>query len=386
MLKPIKLFLILVTIYSISSAQNGIVRSYYPGGRLKSEVSFTNDILDGPSITYYPNGNIKSEKNYSRGILNGYQRKFYEDGLIREEYFVRDGIIDGNLRKYYDNGGLAELVVYSDGIQIQNSIFAYDSLYVAPINAYKIGNRQQELLDKKKQELICDVEVCPVPVGSLQAIQNNLIYPEHALLYGLEGTVTLIASISDNGNVISTEVIKHLGLGCDEAAQEAVKKTQFIPGQNHNRAVESRVTLNIDFKIFERAFVQYQNNLQDKTIVEKVNDKLDEKEVKAPLSQTVVINCDLEECPYPVGGLKSINDNLEIPGIAKRLKLKGEIIIEALIDKFGNVQNTEVKRGIGYGCDDSVESAIMRTKFNPGRKNGKETDTKVTIIFPFSYE
>jgi TonB family protein len=368
-----------ISIYS----QNGIIKSFYPNGSLKSEISYVNDVYDGYAYFFFLNGNLKSERNFSRGILNGFVREFYENGLMKEEYFMRNGIIDGNFRKYHTNGALAQLIVFENGVQIENKHFEFDSLYFASTEDYKIGNRQQELMSNKKQDLICDVEICPVPVGGMQAIQDNLIYPEHALLYGLEGTVLLIANINEYGEVLNTEVIKELGLGCDEAAQEAVKRTKFIPGQNNNRAVFSRVTIEVEFKIFNNSSVESKNvnNKNDLSKSKNFNDIENKSALKS-----ITIECDIEECPFPIGGMKTIIGNLIIPSIAKRLKLKGAIIIEALIDNYGIAQNTVTKKGIGYGCDDAVESAIMRTKFKPGRKGGSEISSIITIHFPFSYE
>ena len=88
MLKLIKLFLILITIYSISSAQNGIVKSYYPDGSVQSEISYVNDILDGSAIWYYPNGQLKSEKNFSKDVLDDWVKEYYESRLLKEKYSI----------------------------------------------------------------------------------------------------------------------------------------------------------------------------------------------------------------------------------------------------------------------------------------------------------
>ncbi|MEJ5350202.1 MAG: TonB family protein [Melioribacteraceae bacterium] len=374
--------------------QNGIIKSYYPDGNLYYEISYVNDVLDGTSFWYYPNGNLKTMKEFSKGKLNGYVRQFYESGLIKEEFYVKDGIINGTHRIYYENGALKEINIYEEGKLVSTNKFEYDPNYTAPPEAYLAGNRQQELLKKKKQELICDVDICPIPIGGMKTIQDNLIYPEHALMYGLEGEVILIATIDEKGDVTNTEVIKGLGLGCNEAAKEAVKKTKFIPGQKDGKVVPSRVTLKVEFKIFDKTVV-INNGKNEKTEVEKSDIQLQsniqtkaslENQTEKEIRKKTEIICDYEDCPYPVGGLRSINDHLEIPFIAKRLKLKGEIIIEATIDKFGIVRDTKVIKGIGYGCDDAVESAIMRTKFNPARLSGKDIDAVVKIIFPFSYD
>lgn len=379
-------FIILFFIIALLDAfsQTGISRSYYPNGIPKSEISYVNDILDGQSLFYFPNGNLKLEKNYSRGKLLGYVREYYDTGLLKEEYYLRDGIKDGSHRVFYENGALKELIIFERGIQIQRSDFTYDPSFNPPLEAYQAGNRQQQIFDKRKEILICEVEICPIPVGGIKSIQDNLIYPEHALMYGLEGSVMLIATISVKGEVLKTEIVKGLGLGCDEAAQDAVKKTLFIPGQNSGKVVEANVTLNIEFKIFDRSLIQYNGNIasQDRKNIEDAAKEV-EKKIEINYAR---IKCDYEECPKPVNGIKSINENFIVPSIAKRLKIKGEIIVEVILDKFGIVKDTRIIKGVGYGIDDSFEIALLKTKFIPAKLKGEDVDSKFQTEYYFSYE
>jgi TonB family protein len=390
-----KYFLLSILFVVNSFAQNGIIKTYYPDGTPMSEKSFVHDILDGASFTHYPNGNLQSEKNYSDGILSGYVREFYETGLLKLEYFIKDGMKDGSQRLFFENGSLKEVVIFTNGQLIKKDIFKYDPKYVAAIQEYRVGNRQQELLQNKQQELNCDVEICPVPIGGLKIIQDKLIYPEHALLYGLEGEVLLNAKINDSGDVLSTEVTKHLGLGCDEAAQDAVKKTKFIPGQNNGKNTQSTVSIRVEFAIENNTFVdngkraELDNLIRNNNTVENESalaNKKDSIEKSIVQQNSEIICSDADNCPYPESGIKEINKNLSIPFIAKRLKLKGNIEVEAIIDKYGFAHDTKTIKGIGYGCDEAVESALMHTKFTPAKKNGKEIDSKILLIFPFNYE
>lgn len=376
------------TIYS----QNGVSKSYYPDGTLRSQVSYVNSVLDGSSLFYYPNGNLKSEKYYSNGILNGTIKEYYENGLVKEENIIKNGVKDGAQRVYHENGALKELIIFEKGSFVSKQTFEYDPLFSPSAKLFQAGNRQQQLLKEKNIELICDVEICPVPIGGLQAVQDQLVYPEHALLYGMEGTVTLIALINEKGEVKETEVIKGIGLGCDEAAQEAVKKTLFIPGQDKGKTVAAKLTINVEFKMFEKPG-KLEKDLATQTPVpaaptveKKETESKPEETIKTNIIYNIAsIRCDYEECAYPVYGIKSINKNFEVPSIAKRLKLNGEIIIEANVDKFGIVTNTKVIKGIGYGCDEALQSALLKTKFTPSRQKGESIDSVIKVFYQFNY-
>lgn len=232
-------------------AQNGIVRTYYPTGEVQSELSYVNDVLEGSSVWYYRNGNVMTEKNYDNGILNGWIKEYYDSGLIKEEYEVREGIKDGIDRAYYENGGLKHVYYFSKGMITKQENFSFDPNYSAPAQNYLAGKRNQDV-GTVQNESPCDVEACASPVGGKKAVEDNLVYPERALKNGLEGTVTLKVTINAEGTATSAEVVKGLGLGCDEAAQAAVLKTRFYPGQNSGKPVDSTLMLNVDFKIFQR--------------------------------------------------------------------------------------------------------------------------------------
>lgn len=231
-------------------AQNGIVKTYYPTGEVQSELSYANNIMEGASVWYYRNGNVMTEKNYDNGILNGWVKEFYESGLEKEEYEVKDGVRDGIDRLYYDNGGLKHVYYYSNGLPTKRENFSLDPNYSAPAQNYLAGKRNQNV-GTLQNALPCDVEVCASPVGGIKAVEDNLVYPEHALKYGLEGTVTLKVAVDTEGKVTGAEVVKGIGLGCDEAAQAAVMKTKFHPGENGGKPAASTLILNVDFKIFQ---------------------------------------------------------------------------------------------------------------------------------------
>jgi len=249
--KLFTLLSILLTIHTISSAQNGIVKTYYTDGSVQSEISYVNDVIDGNAYWYYPNGQLKSEKNFDKGILNGWIKEYYESGLLKEEKFIKNGMRDGAHRAFYENGKLKALSNYVNGIQTQLQLFDYDPAYHPVASDTNKINPPLNKIKRSRNNYQCNVEICPEPLGGMKSIQDSLVYPEHALHYGLEGTVTLIAKISPVGEVVNIEITRDMGLGCSEAAQEAVRKTKFLPGENYGIPVESEVTLNVEFKIYK---------------------------------------------------------------------------------------------------------------------------------------
>ncbi|MCG6912904.1 energy transducer TonB [bacterium BMS3Abin03] len=90
-----------------------------------------------------------------------------------------------------------------------------------------------------------------------------------------------------------------------------------------------------------------------------------------------------DQLPEPIGGLKSIWEKIHYTEIAKIAGITGTVIIEAAIDKEGNVINATVVRGIGGGLDEISLEAVHQTKFKPGKQRGRPVNVKMTIPIKF---
>lgn len=407
-----KLIVIKFLLSSFIFAQNGIIKTYTTDRKLESEVSYINDLYDGTSYWYYPNGNVQKEINYSEGKVNGWVREYYDSGLLKEEYFVNSGVKDGNVKLFYENGGLQELITYDKGKFVITEKVGFDKNYIAPPEAYSSGSRQYEI-QKKQDNILCEIEICPTPIGGIGSIEKNIMYPEHAKLYGLEGVVTLLASITENGEVQSTQIIKGIGLGCDEAAIDAVKKTKFMPGQNEGKFVSAQVSISVPFILDEKSefAVNYRRhkpvrttqinisqkvekaetkketfveNEKPKDVVEKTtrNKSAEVLEYKIMTGSFANMECDADVCPQPKGGFEAILKNLVTPQSAFRKDIKGDVIVIASVDKFGFVRDTKVIQGLGYGCDEAVEVAILGTRFFPAEEKSEKVGADIIISVP----
>ena len=93
------------------------------------------------------------------------------------------------------------------------------------------------------------VDVLPEPIGGLEQMIKNVVYPQSAKEAGIEGKVFVKVIIDEQGNVTETEVIKSVDKDCDKAAMDAIKKTKFTPGMKDNKPVKTEVTIPIMFKL-----------------------------------------------------------------------------------------------------------------------------------------
>jgi protein TonB len=91
----------------------------------------------------------------------------------------------------------------------------------------------------------------------------------------------------------------------------------------------------------------------------------------------------VEDLPEPIGGIAAIQAAVVYPEIAKRAGVEGTVYVEAFVDESGSVTRTAVVKGIGAGCDEAAESAVMKTKFKPGKQRGKPVKVKMSIPIRF---
>ena len=68
---------------------------------------------------------------------------------------------------------------------------------------------------------------------------------------------------------------------------------------------------------------------------------------------------------------------------AKKAGIEGTVIIEADIDKEGNVVDAKIVRSIGGGLDEVSLNAVKQTRFKPGMQRGRQVKVRMTIPIKF---
>ena len=71
---------------------------------------------------------------------------------------------------------------------------------------------------------------------------------------------------------------------------------------------------------------------------------------------------------------------------ARKARVSGVVVVEAIIDKNGNVDHVKVIKGLPMGLGEQAETAVRRWKFKPGTLNGKPVDTIFNLTVTFKLE
>jgi protein TonB len=91
-----------------------------------------------------------------------------------------------------------------------------------------------------------------------------------------------------------------------------------------------------------------------------------------------------DDPPVPIGGYTAIQRNIVYPEIAQEAGIEGTVVIQAFVNKKGNVTDTVVLKGIpNTGLDEAAMAAIKKTKFNPAKQRDRAVGVWISIPVNF---
>ncbi|MCX6173449.1 MAG: energy transducer TonB [Ignavibacteriales bacterium] len=103
---------------------------------------------------------------------------------------------------------------------------------------------------KVEEIYLVAVDEMPEPIGGMQKIISQVVYPAEAKRNGVAGTVFVLAFVDENGSVRKTLLTKGIGGGCDEAALRAVSASRFKPGKDKGRYAKVQIQIPVPFKLY----------------------------------------------------------------------------------------------------------------------------------------
>jgi protein TonB len=139
-----------------------------------------------------------------------------------------------------------------------------------------------------------------------------------------------------------------------------------------------------EVKIEEKIDVNFDVDVKEATVVKEVAIK----EVVIEEEKADVIFDVVETQPNPPGGMsgwnKYLSDNLKYPTQARRMGVEGTVIVVFVINTDGSIQDVEVLRGIGGGCDEEAVKIVKGApKWEPGKQRGKAVRTRMRLPIRF---
>lgn len=87
----------------------------------------------------------------------------------------------------------------------------------------------------------------------------------------------------------------------------------------------------------------------------------------------------VEDMPELIGGLAELQSNIRYPEMARRAGIEGRVYVQFIVNEQGNVENPQVIRGIGGGCDEEAVRAVSQAKFRPGMQRGRPVRVQYSL-------
>ena len=97
----------------------------------------------------------------------------------------------------------------------------------------------------------------------------------------------------------------------------------------------------------------------------------------------------VDETAEPQNGMRELFDQLGqyliYPAEARRNAISGEVVLFIVIGRNGEVQETGIVKGIGYGCEEAALTALRSTTvtWKPAIKNGIKVRSKLKLPLKF---
>lgn len=207
---------------------------YYENGQKQIQCNYENNLLEGNYLEWHPNGNLKIQKFYTGNLLNGEEKNWDSMGNLTKTIEYKNGYKYGQFNTYYANGKLKRKDVYKNDSLIKGRCF----------------NRSG------RDTLYYDYLEPPIFQGGIKAfkefILKELKYPEEAKNLNIEGEVYIKFTISTDGKVTRTTIIKEDKTYFNQEAIRVVKMSPtWIPGRKDGQPSEFSITIPIKFKLTE---------------------------------------------------------------------------------------------------------------------------------------
>jgi periplasmic protein TonB len=127
---------------------------------------------------------------------------------------------------------------------------------------------------------------------------------------------------------------------------------------------------------------------KDKPVEDLTQEPEKELEIKkVEVKEDEIFTAVEQQAEFP-GGMgafgKFLQKNLKYPAAAQRANVSGKVYIQFVVNTDGSIQNVEVLKSVGFGCDEEAVRVIKSVpRWTPGKQSGRAVRSRFTI--PISY-
>ncbi|HJW31129.1 MAG TPA: energy transducer TonB, partial [Saprospiraceae bacterium] len=215
-------------------------------------------------------------------------------------------------------------------------------------------------------------------------IAANLQMPLEAKKESAGGVVAMEFVIEKNGLIGEVHPMHDPGYGLADEATRVInllntKKIKWTPAEDDGKKIAFRYIIPVTFNVAAPP----RPKAQVKTADAPADGIYDIVEVMPKYQGCENAGADSVDCTFRkmIGHIKS---NLKYPEEALKMKVQGQVIVEFIIDKEGNVTQPSIKQGLGAGCDEeAIRVVSAMPKWTPGMQGGQPVPVRMKVPFFF---
>lgn len=91
----------------------------------------------------------------------------------------------------------------------------------------------------------------------------------------------------------------------------------------------------------------------------------------------------VEHEPELIGGYDDLYDRISYPERARISGIQGTVVVRFIVTVNGQVEDAEILRSVGGGCDEEALRAIRDSKFRPGLQRGRPVPVRMSMPVRF---
>ncbi len=138
-----KCMLLFLAMAMFVACDDGVQKTYWDDGKIKSELRYENGKLNGECVWYTQNGGLMKKAHYKDDVLEGQCVSWHPNGKMASEECYVNGKLDGEAKKWYDNGQLFQEGQYAEGMMDGQWFIFYPSGALASKADYVMGTGKQ---------------------------------------------------------------------------------------------------------------------------------------------------------------------------------------------------------------------------------------------------
>lgn len=234
---------------------NGNFYWYYPNGSIKKQGKFVNGKKQGEWLEWFSDKRIKRVTNYTNSGIEDYSVSWFQNGNTRDSsYFDAEG--NGIYFEWFLNGTLSAEGRYKNHSKNGRWVYYHSNTKVSAVELYKKDSLVLHQYFNDDGSESADTTIVQENTGFIGGSKawNNYVTsylhsPTGVLMNNAHIAGVVVEFIVDEkGDIKNIEIAAPFHSKYDEAVIKFIKASpKWKPARNHNRFVESTVTMPVQF-------------------------------------------------------------------------------------------------------------------------------------------